>query len=243
MRKKDFWRPRKYIETPNGLRASRDSLEVGLGSRFVAYLQAAAYEKAIRLHAKGLLLDLGCRKVPLFGIYRNYVTDNICVDWSNTYHRTPNLDCELNLGMSMPFPSGCFDTILVTDVMEHISDPFLVWQEISRLLRPSGKLIIGVPFLHPVHEEPFDYFKYTEFSLRMLSERNDLCVTSLISYGGSIEVISDILAKHLAFSRFLSALHLLMAKTFSSLILGHKMRHMTSAKFPLGYCLVAQKTT
>ncbi len=60
MQHRELWHPTKFVQTPGGLRASRDLGQVIRGSRFVADAQARMYEKALRMHASGYLLDLGC---------------------------------------------------------------------------------------------------------------------------------------------------------------------------------------
>ena len=92
MRNKEKWSPSKYIHKKGKLVASRDRKEVGIGSRLIADLVAELYDRNLKQHAKGKLLDLGCGNVPLYGAYRELVTDNICVDWGNTLHKSEYLD-------------------------------------------------------------------------------------------------------------------------------------------------------
>ena len=241
MKNKDTWKPGKFILTKHGLRASRDRREVGIGSRFIGDIQAAVYERAIRTHARGRLLDLGCGKVPLFELYRDYITENICVDWAGSFHESKHLDYEFDLNHEIPLPDNQFDTILAADVLEHIANPDCFWHEMARLVKPGGKIILGVPFLYQIHEAPYDFARYSEFRLSLFCEQHRLKVVSLEPYGGSIEVIFDMIAKHLTFSRILSALHLVVSKMVSGCFIGRKLYKKTARRFPLGYCLTAEK--
>ncbi len=241
MKNKDTWKPSKFVMTKRGCRASRDTRVVGIGSRFIAGIQARVYENAIREHARGVLLDLGCGRVPLYEVYKDYISDNVCVDWSHAFHENPYSDHEFNLNEVIPLESERFDTILLTDVLEHISNPDMLWREMARMLKPGGKVIVGVPFLHWIHEEPYDYYRYTEHKLRAFCESNGLAVVSLEPYGGSPEVVLDIVAKHISFSRILSAVHLLLSNVFVKSFVGRKLSARTSRYFTPGYCLVARK--
>lgn len=46
---------------------------------------------------------------------------------------------------TLPLAEGCFDVVLATEVLEHLSQPDEAVREIARLLAPGGKAIITVP--------------------------------------------------------------------------------------------------
>lgn len=65
------------------------------------------------------------------------------------------------LGEAMPVRSGAADAALVIEVLEHVADPPSVLEELSRILRPGGRIIVAVPTdyterlyrkLHPRYE-------------------------------------------------------------------------------------------
>jgi SAM-dependent methyltransferase len=239
MKNKSLWKPSKYLARAH--KASRNPKDVSIGSRFIADIQYKVYEKAIIKHAHGILLDLGCGKVPLYEVYKDYIVDNICVDWINTFHKNSYLDYEFNLNKPLPLRDEQFDTILNTDVLEHISNPDMLWSEMSRILKPKGKIIVGVPFFYWIHEEPYDYYRYTEYKLREFCKNNNLTIISLDPYGGGPEIIFDIIAKQISFSKILSSMHLFLSNIFINSYFGKKISKKTYRHFPLGYCLIAQK--
>lgn len=52
--------------------------------------------------------------------------------------------------LSLPFPDGSFDTIIMNDFMEHVSDPEGVLRESLRLLAPEGRIFVNFPpYYHP----------------------------------------------------------------------------------------------
>ncbi len=61
----------------------------------------------------------------------------------------------------IPLEDGSFDTVLMTEVLEHLEEPARGLAEAGRLLRPGGKLILTTPFMWPLHEEPRDFFRYS----------------------------------------------------------------------------------
>ena len=48
----------------------------------------------------------------------------------------------------MTFPEGSFDLFVTQDVLEHIFDPVLAFEEIKRVLRPGGAHIFTVPLVN-----------------------------------------------------------------------------------------------
>ena len=245
MRNKEKWKSSKYIYEKGKFIASRDSTEVGTGSRLISSLIANLYEINLRKHATGQLLDLGCGKVPLYRMYRDYVTDNICVDWGNSLHKNEHLDYELDLAKKLPFVDSEFDTIILSDVLEHIPVPENLWKEIARILTPDGKIMMNVPFYYWLHEQPYDYYRYTEFALRRFVETSGLRLVQLDPVGGAPEVMADIFAKNIVRLPKLGRPLALLAQWFTLGLIrtqfGKKLSETTSRSFPLGYFMIAEK--
>ena len=68
----------------------------------------------------------------------------------------------------LPFNDNEFDVILCTEVLEHLHSPHIAAEEMRRVLKPSGKLILTTRFMYPLHDAPHDYFRFTEHGLRHL---------------------------------------------------------------------------
>lgn len=71
----------------------------------------------------------------------------------------------------LPCADRSFDLVLLTDVLEHLRDPLCALAEVRRVLRPGGRLLVGVPFLYPVHDAPHDYSRWTDAGLREMAAR------------------------------------------------------------------------
>ena len=245
MKNKNKWVPSKFIYRKGKLRAARNPAEVGVGSRLITDLVASFYETYLPNYARGKLIDLGCGKVPLFEAYKNYVTDNICVDWKNTKHPNEYLDYECDLTEALPFKDGEFDTIILSDVLEHIPQPENLWQEMSRILAPKGKAFVNTPFYYCLHETPHDYFRYTEYALRRFAKQVGLRIIELRALGGAPEIGADILAKNFlylpAIGKSLAIAIQSFTIAFIKTVWGKRLSEKTSVLFPLGYFLIAEK--
>lgn len=71
---------------------------------------------------------------------------------------------------NLPFLSEIADVILATEVLEHLSNPAGVLQEINRVLCGRGYLVLTAPLIWGVHDY-VDYQRWTELGLvKMLNE-------------------------------------------------------------------------
>ena len=69
---------------------------------------------------------------------------------------------------NLPFLDNAVDIVWLCAVLEHINQPFTVVEEVYRVLKPGGYILISVPFLQYLHASPHDYFRYTKFGLRSI---------------------------------------------------------------------------
>jgi len=240
MRNSSQWSPSKFVLKGGNWRASQ---EVSVGSRMTADLTAMFYQKYAAKYLKGRLLDLGCGKAPFYGLYHELVGECVLADWENSYHSNPHLDVVSDLTQKLPFGDGEFDSVLLSDVLEHIPNPVELVGEIRRILKPGGILMMNVPFIYPLHEEPFDYYRYTEHALRRIISETGMSVLHLESMGGHLESWVVFTAKQLLRVRWggkFLALFVQAAARLLRTFIG-KNRESTHVVYPLGYGLVARK--
>jgi SAM-dependent methyltransferase len=246
MKNKELWKPTKYVFIDGKLRASRNPAEVGVGSVLITDMVANCYERYLPQFAKGRLIDLGCGSVPLYEAYRRYVSDNTCVDWKETAHPSCHLDEECDLNQRLPFADGSFDTILLSDVLEHVYQPMHLWNEMSRIAVRGGRVILNVAFYYGLHEAPHDYFRYTEHALRRMSADSGFSVVLLEPVGGIPDVIADLVSKRLGPTTWLrrpfaTSVNRLVSRLRSTR-LGQRISESSSKTYPFFYFMVAEKS-
>lgn len=246
MRNQDQWQPSKYILDSGHLKATRDRKIVAVGSRILADRIATFYETYIPKHVHGNLLDLGCGKAPLYVLYQNYSTSVTCVDWQQSLHDQSYLDFNCDLNAPLPFDNKVYDTIIFSDVLEHVHNPHQLFSEMARVLRPGGKLVMNVPFFYWLHEIPHDYYRYTEYALKHFAQKSGFNVLNLEILGGAPEIVLDILCKNIRRMKPLgreiaSAIEIVGMPLLKS-YLGQKISRATAQNFPYAYGMVLVKS-
>jgi SAM-dependent methyltransferase len=135
--------------------------------------------------------------------------------------------------------------VVLSDVLEHVPQPELLWHEMARLLAPGGHALINVPFMYGLHEVPHDYGRYTEFALRRFAAQAGLQVALLEPVGGSLDVWADMLAKHLVRLPLLGTMLAMwvqgMVRVFDNTVVGRRLARRSGQRFPLGYFMVATR--
>lgn len=236
------WKPSKFILIDGILKANPDSQFVAISSRLNVNLLGKALESMISKFASGRLLDLGCGRVPLYEKYRSKCTEIVCIDWGNSPHDISHIDIEADLNLPIPIESKYFDSILFTDVLEHIAEPEKLLSEARRMLRDGGVLIGTVPFLYRLHEEPHDYCRYTIHKLQRLALLSNFTVDFLEPYGQGTDVLFDVLGKiiqplHWRFGPLLANWTQKFGLIFRSSVFGVKCNKYNK-NMPLGYAFV-----
>ena len=138
----------------------------------------------------GNVLDVGCGDKP----YKKYVT------FKNYFgieiQKNKNVDV-LYDGKIIPFPPEKFDTILCTDVLEHVSEPDAFIGEMVRVLRKGGALVLTTNFFWNLHYEPNDYYRFTKYGLEYLFRKNSLEVQKIVPLLGWVSLVQVLFADRL----------------------------------------------
>lgn len=88
------------------------------------------------------------------------------------------------------FGARRFDAVVIAEVLEHLASPPLGLQTVHRILRPGGRLILSTPFILPLHDRPYDYFRFTRYGLQMLlRDFHEVVVRERNSYFEAIDVL------------------------------------------------------
>lgn len=176
---------RKYLES-----RYLEHRGYGSGHEFVAQLLAS-------VDPGDFLLDVGCGEGKLRqqlapGVH--YIgLDRYAGEQSNEYMNWNMRPSVLGDIHRLPLAPASCKTVALMHVLEHAREPAEVLAEIYRVLQPGGYLFVDVPFLHEIHHAPYDYFRYTPFSLTRLTQAVGLEVLEIRPSGGYFRILSHLL--------------------------------------------------
>jgi SAM-dependent methyltransferase len=113
----------------------------------------------------GTLLDIGCGNSP----YRSLVLSPpsqarkyIGLDVPGSLYALPDLQWD---GWTIPLKDEAVDCVLATEVLEHCPNTDRILSELHRTLKKDGLFFFTVPFFWPLHDAPYDEYRFTPFSL------------------------------------------------------------------------------
>lgn len=152
-------------------------------------------DNAIAEHANlahGVLLDVGCGLKPFEKDFSPYVEKYIGLEYSpESGYRGNKADICGDAGY-LPLADGSVDTILCTEVMEHVPHPEKTIEEFARVLRPGGTVITTAPFFYPIHDA-YDFFRYSPDGLAAMMKRHGLTVEKVEPLSGTAVTLAAML--------------------------------------------------
>jgi SAM-dependent methyltransferase len=147
--------------------------------------------KAMAHYVSGKVLDVGAGERAR---YNDLFTFDKYIKMDVT--EGPNVDV-VGSADKMPFGDGEFDSVVCTQVFEHLVQPNLAAKEVARVLKSGGHLLITVPQMNELHEEPHDYFRYTKYGLISLFENAGLDMVSMEARGGFWTLLAQIKIRYI----------------------------------------------
>ena len=186
-----------------------------------------ALKARLPLIKPGVTLDVGGGHAP----YRKWVPHTEYLTLDIDPKKKPDLLCDLH---EVNWPSAYFDTIIATEVLEHLHDPRKALGEMFRLLKDDGVCLLSTRFIHPIHGAPMDFYRFTADGLRHLF--SDFSDVEIVPLGNRIQALWLLATQNQITGKKKRLMLLLMPIT--RLIARIKVG---DTLMPLGYLVVARK--
>jgi len=195
---------------------------------------------------KGDLLDVGSGRSRRYSKLFTNVTSYKTID--TDARGEPDI---LGSAEDMPVPNESFDSVLCTQVLEHVRHPHVVMSEIFRVLRPGGYCLLTVPQTNELHEVPHDYFRYTPHGLRVLFEDVGFVIKEMDQRGTYHALLAQLRVRHLieTFRPYERKWAMILLAPLTKILTTYGLWRDRVSKNPaarlhaIGWCVLAQKPT
>lgn len=144
------------------------------------------FKNAVKKFIKGKTLDAGGGNLSQKKIIQKYASEYLSLDIEK---RNSEIDIICDIQKMNFIKENIFDSVVCTQVLEHVPEPEKAINEIYRILKKNGKVIISVPHLSGLHEEPNDYFRYTNHGIEYLVKKAGFKVEYIKKSGGLLSFI------------------------------------------------------
>jgi len=168
--------------------------------RIIESYRVQALRQAV-IHLEGTLLDFGCGTKPYEPLLKSHFKKWFGIDLKD---RTTGKESQNRAdaswdGITLPLENNSFDVILATQVFEHVENIENTLKELARVLRPGGHFLITVPMTGVLHEEPWDFRRFTPYGLRSMFEPLDIRLETSVALGGVVTTVTTLIAGHISF--------------------------------------------
>ena len=139
----------------------------------------------------GAVLDVGCAEQPFRALIESSGQHYVGMDVVQNRMRSVDIVSTLE---DAPAPAQAFRVILCTEVVEHVVDIDLAFAGLRRLAATGGTVVMTVPFVFPLHMEPYDFRRLTLHGVRRLAADHGFSVEAATPLGGLPEVLATLIA-------------------------------------------------
>lgn len=143
----------------------------------------------LRAHCRGEVLDVGggtfVRTAVEHGIgFDRWTVVEPSADDLPTID-DPRVSVRVGDGCALDLPDGAYDTVLSIQVLEHVFEPIRMFDELFRVTRPGGTVVVMVPQTANIHHAPHHYQNITRYWLEEAAARVGAEVLEYHAMGGA----------------------------------------------------------
>lgn len=130
-----------------------------------------------KAYVKGVCLDIGAGEAPYKHYLEAHCENYIITDIEKTHEhmfKDSKTDFVVADVTALPFENESMDTVVLTQVLEHVFEYEKAMDEAVRVLKFRGVMLLSVPFIYQAHATPYDFHRFSEYGLRELLQKHSL---------------------------------------------------------------------
>jgi SAM-dependent methyltransferase len=138
------------------------------------------------------VLDAGAGTAPYADLFGHVTYET--ADYAGTEGKDySHIDYACDI-VDIPVEDERFDLVWCSQTLEHCREPAAVMREFHRVLKPGGEVWLTAPLYYEEHEQPFDFWRFTQFGWRQLAQDAGLEVVEIERMEGFYGTLSYSLA-------------------------------------------------
>ncbi len=181
----DFRHRTSYADLPDG----RD--------RYIVAVVGEWLSRVVPDYCRGsTVLDVGCGGQPLRQLVESAGGRYTGMDVVQNQAGSVTVLSPIDADLPEPWPDAIprYDLIICSEVLEHVRDWPGAFGNLRRLTKISGHAVLTVPFVFPLHMEPYDYFRATPHAVAAMAEAAGFSVETFCRLGSGLDVLNTIAA-------------------------------------------------
>ena len=191
------------------------------------------------IYLKGKSIEFGAYKNQKKN-FCNFFKGNSDFKFSNIFNNNSSNYIKLDLTQKLKLKKNTFDNVLIFNVLEHLHDNNIVFNEIRRILKYKGFLIGSTPFIYQVHGAPNDYLRFTkDFYFKKLSKKFKNIKVLPLGYGPFVSSYS-LINPYLKYLPFLKEIILIISfflDSFLQIFVKTELKEI----YPIGFFFIIKK--
>lgn len=186
-----------------------------------------------KYYYQGVVLDIGGRDRGNFKKPKNKVEKWIFADIVKEH----NPDIVLDVAKMDLIASETIDVVNAIELFEHVEQIEAGLKECFRVLKRNGVMILSVPFMYPIHADPYDFQRWTENKWKKELATIGFVIEKFVITGFYFTVLADSLRVFNFFKLFYPLLDLLVKLDKTNWVLNNQKLD----KFHNGYFMILRK--
>jgi hypothetical protein len=166
--------------------AGRDRWEVRIVSAWIR----ATVPCLLASVAPGPVIDAGCGEQPFRELVESQARQYVGMNPVQNSRGSVDVLADLE---NVPSTSSRYSLVLCTEVLEHVAEIDRAFAGLRRLTATGGYVVLTVPFMYPVHMEPFDFRRLTEYGIAHLAAAHGFDVVSVERLGRASDGLATLL--------------------------------------------------
>lgn len=134
-----------------------------------------------------LYLDIGCGHGDFQQIFEGRRTIGLDIV------PYPEVDIACDLTQCVPFKTGSVERVVMMNVLEHVYAAENLLTRLATLLKSDAEIWMAVPFMLKIHQEPYDFARYTPYALQNIAAHAGLRIERMHGFYEPVFQLKDAL--------------------------------------------------